>query len=1148
MKEKLRKTLLKFLIVSISLTPIIALADSPTVVSPTEGTNAGRGNQFTYGNCYTDESYMGVCWTFATSGNASRLYGVRASLVDSNGNRVGGTRSIDLIGGTSLAPSTVAEFDPFVVLHDVVTRPWNGYENYEGKKITVMKISDDYKGNKNEFINKRNQVGLDGLGQYVTTVNSFSEIQTYKWSALTNFVANKINIKTPISKMYYQDFNSIKKILSLMGYNLNDLPTNIGDYHDYYERIKDYYLLVEPLVYVQHQFGPASEGRTRDIVYGTVTEVTYILNYYYKYNIGSSDAVLATYAQSILVQQAVRDGQLQDWTAGLHATTANNSKEATLKEVVETDNGMAAAHFWLRGDCSDPCACGQVCDSEPEAGSCAINGLKINTAVCFENQSGQVSDTDDWACIYRQANASKTSYEGQFYVDLNQKIGVSSDGSDILKTNPYCNIACRETISYVLPSSVDERFTAGYRFAVGLNYEDVSIPVLSPITFTGTKECSTALKPSYLDSLGSTSLNRTSTQTGVSDQTIMNNSVIDKDKFVREYTAANNNVIAKWDEYQIALLPSRAAAAANEKKTNNEGGSTGGSTTCSADDSWSITGHAYYLTGSGGKGSFWKHFDPNITCTTSSTDPVCTTTANGGTYSTIDANARTYNEYTGNRGSSSHTITSYSATASYTKYNGQTVTSGQKTATKASCGNPSHGSNASETEAEKSAREAAKQAYDDAVAQRDLLLKYIEQCNNYVDDYNEFDPSVNFGYKNLQYNAFFKLDKAQESNTSSIQYTRKNGSTYSIYGTTATSYIDSAKCEGNSACVSGYEVDRYGQVIKNERVQYQINDKITSTKNITYNYYLGSNNAYKYHTIDGRVFETEEAAGATNISYTTYGYNSLPISFDTGLGETCKEWFTTRGITKADSNVLGSGGVASDMIEYMMDFYYDIDGEVSIFGKNQKYTKYRDTILKDSQKPFVDMKSEFLGNSSTVGGQTFAYVCDKDGIQNKGINPYEVQNCIFGCCNPPCYKTECTRTGGINIIYRPISLFNPFPSIKGTGREPGANWSGYLNSGDDLISVKERYITNNRGVKTNEVYTLTPMYEFTLNPYNIGQIRAYNDKQKNNYNDFETLKCTNNTHCLSTFLSTGKQEGYFGFTSNLGGTCMNNNQGWEDCR
>ncbi len=126
-------------------------------------------------------------------------------------------------------------------------------------------------------------------------------------------------------------------------------------------------------------------------------------------------------------------------------------------------------------------------------------------------------------------------------------------------------------------------------------------------------------------------------------------------------------------------------------------------------------------------------------------------------------------------------------------------------------------------------------------------------------------------------------------------------------------------------------------------------------------------------------------------------------------------------------------------------------------------------------------------------------------------------------------KNECD-TGKAKIIYRTISLENPFPSkdadstvtqnlrigmfndtIK--GRYPGANWNG-----EQLVKNK---ILNNRGYDGSAIYNeATPLYTINLDAKAIKAIRSYNKRQVDGYADF-TLNCTDGAYCISSFLRSG---------------------------
>lgn len=132
-----------------------------------------------------------------------------------------------------------------------------------------------------------------------------------------------------------------------------------------------------------------------------------------------------------------------------------------------------------------------------------------------------------------------------------------------------------------------------------------------------------------------------------------------------------------------------------------------------------------------------------------------------------------------------------------------------------------------------------------------------------------------------------------------------------------------------------------------------------------------------------------------------------------------------------------------------------------------------------------------------------------------------------GGSNPPSGGGDGSPLG-INIVYRPISLTDPFPGESGRGRTAGQNWTK-----DDI----NRYIKNNRGTSTNKVYNKTPLYSFTLDAKAIKAIRNYNKTVKEGYSDFN-LTCSskkNGKQCKSKFL---KNITNYGVKVNAN-TCLN---------
>ncbi len=120
--------------------------------------------------------------------------------------------------------------------------------------------------------------------------------------------------------------------------------------------------------------------------------------------------------------------------------------------------------------------------------------------------------------------------------------------------------------------------------------------------------------------------------------------------------------------------------------------------------------------------------------------------------------------------------------------------------------------------------------------------------------------------------------------------------------------------------------------------------------------------------------------------------------------------------------------------------------------------------------------------------------------------------------------------GDINLIYRPIDLYDPFPDIDASGRETGSNWCyglGDRTNCSNTNPVVDEFILNNRDVEGHEIYSEEPMYTFILTPSIIKEIRNYNDE--NSYADYYgsysgktyDFKCNTGTGktCISDYLS-----------------------------
>lgn len=139
-----------------------------------------------------------------------------------------------------------------------------------------------------------------------------------------------------------------------------------------------------------------------------------------------------------------------------------------------------------------------------------------------------------------------------------------------------------------------------------------------------------------------------------------------------------------------------------------------------------------------------------------------------------------------------------------------------------------------------------------------------------------------------------------------------------------------------------------------------------------------------------------------------------------------------------------------------------------------------------------------------------------------------------------CNATDCTLTSNslkVCVIYRTISLENPFPGKSGNNsvsgisltnslsRKPGSNWND-----KNLIKAQ---ITNARESSGNDIYKKEPLYRFVLTGDILKEIRKYNDTRESHggYADY-TLTCKNGLNgtsrtsaCISNFVHTPRISG-----------------------
>ena len=214
-------------------------------------------------------------------------------------------------------------------------------------------------------------------------------------------------------------------------------------------------------------------------------------------------------------------------------------------------------------------------------------------------------------------------------------------------------------------------------------------------------------------------------------------------------------------------------------------------------------------------------------------------------------------------------------------------------------------------------------------------------------------------------------------------------------------------------------------------------------------------------------------------------------------------------------------------------------------GDYKKYNRFIDIGHANYPVHYSTPGGEYEGLNikiTTIGYKNYLYnayqsairnynhsLTDNDLVSTEGQNQllhdcyYEVKEGSPYCPSKGCKEDE-YDLGSVRIVYRPISLTSPFPSIDGNGRNTGSNWC-IINS-DKTTDCKntnenvQKYILNNRNTSGDSVYKKDPMYTITLNSASIKEIRKYN--AQTNYDDFYLYcngeKGKEGTECKSKFL------------------------------
>lgn len=373
---------------------------------------------------------------------------------------------------------------------------------------------------------------------------------------------------------------------------------------------------------------------------------------------------------------------------------------------------------------------------------------------------------------------------------------------------------------------------------------------------------------------------------------------------------------------------------------------------------------------------------------------------------------------------------------------------------------------------------SAKASYEAALDTREkVYLAQINKCSEYNIKY-DFEPEVVLEYEEPTYgfNASgtikkFPLKKMEETITQKIYYYLGGDATtgsYSSY-TTSIPYQELLvnECSGNTACKKT-KIVKYANTSWWEKSIQEV-DKYTLPDG-TYQY---------INKATGESFNSKVDAGGENS--VKVDVPNLPIHYSTMAGD-----IKFRVITKT-------------------------------FGPGSKMDKYA-----LNNESFAGKKYDGTDTMNC----TFKVKCDKHMITTDLKKYCEICQEVVDTCPKTWDEPDPDLPEkDINLIYRTISLEKTknstgaelilaFTGIDGEGRTPGDNWNN--------PAIIESIINKNRGVDDYEVYKESPMYEITLTPSLMQEIRKYNKKMNSKklsiykeigiagYADYESMVCEGN--------------------------------------
>lgn len=755
--------------------------------------------------------------------------------------------------------------------------------------------------------------------------------------------------------------------------------------------------------------------------------------------------------------------------------------------------------------------CGSGDEEKPKGELCNFN-LDISLSNnCTVSTKSYVHDIENWGCIFTSRTSEDTNVQTHFY-------------QEDMKENRFCDIYCREEVDYKY-SGNNMTVLAGQRFTIG--YGLSSFPVLKPVNFKSTTTCRTT----------------SSSKTGQ----------IDLDAFVSAYNSADDIVSTKWDEYQQAKVDRMAAENATVKSTSS------GSCTC---------------------------------CSGTGKDRKCSSC---GSYETKNYEGEATNGvYEGSASWSYTTGCKSGGTSKTSKVNSlKSTESTKKTAYEDAIKD--------RTGVIEELHECNSFQYTNRKFSPNLYFKYEEEM--YGGESYNLDKDVSISSKSKYYVSGDASSTTGNLVGSKAWSTNKyKSASQDIITESALNLVGSTTTIAKNACIDGqkctksaidtYENNNWSEQVTTKEYDYSlpsgVYEYITKPSGLSVNtlteakaestvyYYLGGSSLpVHYNRKEGKYdyyidYDTFGKSGSVEHKFDKYIFNGAQVgsSYGTNKGIYDYLWNTTWSDSKKIKDMIASCSEGGGHMHH--SFIAQINKPVSsgssttwldLFTGTSCYTDYgcyRSGSLIECQYYYDKGVKKRAGSSSINSTNQLMYKQIQECINTKrstasirvAFNNDTTYECTYKVKNEIVDKTDYKD---LNIIYRTISLNNPFPGKDGESREAGANW--------DWQPLIDLNITNNRETETEDMYKdLDPLYKITLTPSLIKEIRKYNDEQDtksvtyyNNkservtgnagYSDFN-LTCTGGTHCISSFIRDDFKKYFSGCGIDDTGLRCNSSEEW----